>query len=155
MAGGCLWGVEEFFRHIDGIEETEAGRANGSSNSLEGPYDGYVECVKIIFNQKILNIRKLVFHLFEIIDPYSLNVQGPHKGKKYRSGIYSRSNLHLEEVKTILMERKDYSKLRIEILPLVNYIKSKEMHQKRLLKYPNESCHIAPNILYKYAKNRL
>ena len=46
LAGGCLWGVQEFIRHLPGIVRTEAGRANGSSNKLIGPYDGYAEYVK-------------------------------------------------------------------------------------------------------------
>ena len=50
LAGGCLWGVQEFFRHIPNVLATEAGRANGSSKQLNDDYDGYVECVKVEFN---------------------------------------------------------------------------------------------------------
>ncbi len=35
------------FATIPGIIHTEAGRANGRSSKLDGPYDGYAECVKI------------------------------------------------------------------------------------------------------------
>ena len=49
FAGGCLWGVQEFFRRVPGVKATEAGRANGSSHSTAGPYDGYAECVRIEF----------------------------------------------------------------------------------------------------------
>ena len=31
FAGGCLWGVQEFIRHLPGVISTEAGRANGSA----------------------------------------------------------------------------------------------------------------------------
>ncbi|ANS85703.1 Peptide-methionine (S)-S-oxide reductase [Vibrio scophthalmi] len=30
FAGGCLWGVQEFMRHLPGVISTEAGRVNGS-----------------------------------------------------------------------------------------------------------------------------
>ena len=30
LAGGCLWGVQEFVRHLPGVISTEAGRANGT-----------------------------------------------------------------------------------------------------------------------------
>ena len=33
LAGGCLWGVQEFVRHLPGVIHTEAGRANGTSQS--------------------------------------------------------------------------------------------------------------------------
>ena len=45
LAGGCLWGVQEFIRHVPGVVKTEAGRANGSCSSTSGPYDDYVEFV--------------------------------------------------------------------------------------------------------------
>ena len=51
LAGGCLWGVQEFFRYIPGVISTEAGRANGSSQSIDGAYDGYAECVRIFLIQ--------------------------------------------------------------------------------------------------------
>ncbi len=55
---------------------TEAGRANGTTSSLDGPYDGYAECVKVVYDEKNTSISELMAHLFEIIDPYSLNKQG-------------------------------------------------------------------------------
>ena len=42
LAGGCLWGVQEFVRHLPGVISTEAGRANGSTDSTKAEYDGYV-----------------------------------------------------------------------------------------------------------------
>lgn len=44
FAGGCLWGVQAFVKTLPGVVATEAGRANGAGDSLEGPYDGYAEC---------------------------------------------------------------------------------------------------------------
>lgn len=32
---------------------TEAGRANGQTNSLDGEYDGYAECVKVILMKSL------------------------------------------------------------------------------------------------------
>ena len=46
LAGGCLWGVQHFFDSVPGVVTTEAGRANGKTDSLDGPYDGYAECAE-------------------------------------------------------------------------------------------------------------
>jgi peptide methionine sulfoxide reductase MsrA len=46
FAGGCLWGVQAFMKTLPGVVKTEAGRANGTSDNLDGPYDGYAECVR-------------------------------------------------------------------------------------------------------------
>jgi peptide-methionine (S)-S-oxide reductase len=73
LAGGCLWGVQEFLRHLPGVCETEAGRANGTKRDTQGDYDGYAECVKTVFDPKLVTVEELMAYLFEIIDPYSLN----------------------------------------------------------------------------------
>lgn len=98
IAGGCLWGVQHFFDTVPGVQMTEAGRANGTTSSLDGPYDGYAECVKVVYDEKNTSISELMAHLFEIIDPYSLNKQGVDVGKKvpdravqYRSQTSGRS----------------------------------------------------------------
>ena len=50
LAGGCLWGVQAFVRTLPGVTATEAGRANGTSRTLDGEYDGYAECVRTEFD---------------------------------------------------------------------------------------------------------
>ena len=77
FAGGCLWGVQAFINTLPGVISTEAGRANGESNTLDGEYDGFSECVKTEFNPSLVSIEKLMEFFFEIIDPYSVNKQGP------------------------------------------------------------------------------
>lgn len=152
IAGGCLWGVQHFFDSLPGVQMTEAGRANGQTNSLNGEYDGYAECVKIIFDEKLVSITNLMEYLFEIIDPYSLNKQGVDVGKKYRTGIYSTSEKHLEEAKDFIHHREDRDKIVVEVLPLTNYVRSAEEHQHHLERYPEDCsyCHIPNEVLNKY-----
>lgn len=150
IAGGCLWGVEAFFKTLPGVIDTEAGRANGESPTLEGPYDGYAECVKVIYNPEIVSINDLMHYLFEIIDPYSVNKQGQDEGLKYRTGLYSTEQAHLEEARAFISSRDDASQIAIEIKLLTNYITSAPEHQDRLTKYPNDYCHIPRALLKKY-----
>ena len=152
LAGGCLWGVQEFFRYIPGILTTEAGRANGSTQLFDGDYDGYVECVRVVFDVSSLTVTQLIKHLFEIIDPYSLDQQGPDIGKKYRTGVYSRDESHLIEVKSFIESRDDREEIVLEVLPLSNYLRSNEEHQDRLKCFPNEACHLPKALLHKYRK---
>ena len=118
LAGGCLWGVQEFIRHLPGVIETEAGRANGTSQTIRGEYDGYAECVRAVFDPNQLTICRFLEYLFEIIDPYSINQQGPDIGEKYRTGIYSHSEKHLQEAKTWIESREDSDRIALEVLPL-------------------------------------
>lgn len=152
IAGGCLWGVQHFFDSLPGVQMTEAGRANGKTNSLDGEYDGYAECVKVIFDEKLVTVTNLMEYLFEIIDPYSLNKQGVDVGKKYRTGIYSTSEKHLKEAKAFINHREDRDKIVVEVLPLTNYVRSAEEHQHHLERYPEDCsyCHIPDEVLNKY-----
>jgi peptide-methionine (S)-S-oxide reductase len=150
LAGGCLWGVQEFVRHLPGVLWTEAGRANGTSYETRDAYDGYAECVKTCFDPDRVTVAELMDYFFEIIDPYSLNRQGPDVGEKYRTGVYSLNPAHLEEAGDFIARRADSAKIVVEIRPLVNYVRSDEKHQDRLSKHPGEACHIPRQVLHKH-----
>ncbi|MGL5405787.1 MAG: peptide-methionine (S)-S-oxide reductase [Propionibacteriaceae bacterium] len=151
LAGGCLWGVQAFVATLPGVTFTEAGRANGSSLTLEGPYDGYAECVRTVFDPMVVGVEQLIDYLFEIIDPYSVNRQGPDVGEKYRTGIYSRDVDHLRRAKAFLAARADADRIAIEVRPLINYVRSADEHQHRLARCPGDACHLPDSVLYKYA----
>ena len=152
LAGGCLWGVQEFFRHIPGVLSTEAGRANGNTQLLVGEYDGYAECVKLDFDENCISVTQLVKHLFEIIDPYSVDQQGPDIGEKYRTGVYTVVDSHLLEAKNFIQSREDCNKIAVEVLPLSYYVKSADEHQDRLQRFPDEVCHLPKSLLHKYRR---
>lgn len=150
FAGGCLWGVQAFIKTLPGVEFTEAGRANGTNQTLDGAYDGYAECVKTGFDPTVVTIKELMSYFFEIIDPYSLNKQGQDVGEKYRTGVYSEKPEHLEATKAFLRQRDDYERIVVEVLALTNYVRSAEEHQDRLARCPEDYCHIPQELLNKY-----
>ena len=150
FAGGCLWGVQEFMKHLPGVFTTEAGRANGLTDCTKSRYDGYAECVKVTFYPSAVNLDELIGYFFEIIDPYSVNKQGEDIGKKYRTGIYSQHTSHLKAAIEYIARHEDSDKMVVEVLPLLNYVKSDEEHQERLTRFPDDYCHIPKQILHKY-----
>ncbi len=150
LAGGCLWGVQEFLRYVPGIITTEAGRANGTSDSTDGEYDGYAECVRAQFDENTQSVSGLMPYFFEIIDPYSINHQGVDIGLKYRTGVYSRLPAHLEQARQFIEQRTDRKKIAVEVLPLTNFVASDQEHQDRLLRCPDDYCHIDRALLHKY-----
>jgi Peptide methionine sulfoxide reductase len=152
LAGGCLWGVQAFVSTLPGVVETEAGRANGASCSLDGPYDGYVECVRTRFDPVAVSVAQLVGYLFEIIDPYSVNRQGPDVGEKYRTGVYSQNPAHLAEARAFIDGRSDADRIVVEVLPLTNFICSADEHQDHLARCPDDPCHIPRELLTKYRR---
>jgi len=89
-------------------------------------------------------------YLFEIIDPYSLNKQGVDVGPKYRTGVYSLDANHLRDARDYIDSRSDRADIVVEVLPLTNYVSSDEEHQDRLLRCPDDYCHLDEALLYKY-----
>lgn len=152
FAGGCLWGVQEFMRHLPGVINTQAGRANGTTDNTKTDYDGYAECVLTEFDPDQVSVEQLMDFFFEIIDPYSLNKQGEDVGTKYRTGVYSVNPKHLKLVEQYIAARSDAEKIVVEVLPLSNYVKSDEEHQDRLTLRPDDYCHIPKNLLHKYKR---
>ena len=149
FAGGCLWGVQEFMKHLPGVITTQAGRANGASNTTQGEYDGYAECVKVTFDSSVVSLNQLFDYFFEIIDPYSINKQGEDVGPKYRTGIYSKSQNHLNIARNYINKRSDADKIAVKVEQLTNYVPSDPEHQDRLTNHPDDYCHIPLDLLYK------
>ncbi len=145
-----MWGVQEYCRHIPGVINTRAGRANGSSNSTAAPYDGYAESVRIQFDETLQTVSGLMEELFDIIDPYSINRQGIDTGRKYRTGFYSQDPEHLEQARAFINARTDRDRIAVEVLPLKNFVESDLEHQDRLQRCPDDYCHIDEQLLNKY-----
>ena len=150
LAGGCLWGVQAYLRTLPGVTATEAGRANGTGSALDGEYDGYAECGRTEFDTDAVTVGELTAYLFEIIDPYSVNRQGDDVGERYRTGVYSEDPAHLEQARAFIAARGDADRVAVEVLPLVNYVRSADEHQDRLERCPDDYCHIPADLLTKY-----
>ncbi|MDU7692864.1 MAG: peptide-methionine (S)-S-oxide reductase MsrA [Helicobacter sp.] len=149
LAGGCFWGVESFLSQIKGVTSTEVGYANGEET--DPTYQavcngsGHVECVKVTFDTDILPLDVLLNYFYQIIDPTSLNKQGNDEGIQYRTGIYYEDISLKEHITESLkaLQNEYQNKIAIENLPLKNYFKAEDYHQKYLVKNPSGYCHIS------------
>lgn len=152
LAGGCFWGVEEYFSRIPGVIETKVGYANGHT---ENPtYEevctnttGHAEAVYIKYDETKVQLEELLNKFWKIIDPTLLNRQGPDIGSQYRTGIYYIDEKDLEVInKTKEEEQKKYNDpIVTEIEPLKVFYDGEEYHQDYLKKNPGGYCHIDLN----------
>ena len=85
LAGGCFWGVEGYFKRIEGVKDTTCGYANGRTENPS--YEdvcrhdtGHAETVKVDFNDEVISLEDLLIYYFRIIDPVSVNKQGNDVG---------------------------------------------------------------------------
>ncbi len=146
FAGGCFWGVEEYFSRVDGVIKTLCGYANGRSTaSYETLKDtGHAEAVEVIYDPQTVTLAELTLHFFGIIDPFSVNRQGGDEGAQYRTGIYYADNTQrvvLAAVAAWLQEQAG-TPFAVEIMPLENFAAAENFHQEYLKKNPHGYCHV-------------
>jgi peptide-methionine (S)-S-oxide reductase len=94
IAGGCFWGVQGVFQHVDGVASAVSGYAGGAKNTAA--YDqvtsgrtGHAEAVRITYDPRKVSYGRLLQIYFSVAhDPTQLNRQGPDVGTQYRSTIF-------------------------------------------------------------------
>lgn len=160
LAGGCFWGVQGYFKQLNGVVKTSVGYANGKSDKTsyyELKKTNHTEAMHIVYNGDKISLNELLQHFFRVIDPTSLNKQGNDIGSQYRTGIYYVDEKNLDTIKDFIKnEQEFYDKpIVVEVEPLKNYVLAEEYHQDYLDKNPNGYCHIDLNLAKKpLEKNR-
>lgn len=153
FAGGCFWGVEHFFKGVDGVVATAPGYANGKLDnpSYEQVYTdstGHAETVRVSYNPDRVSLRKLVRLFFASIDPLAENRQGHDVGTRYRTGVYYADEAErpvLEAEFRALEDRLGVPPV-TELMPLKAFWPAEERHQDYLEKNPGGYCHLSLKI---------
>lgn len=149
LGGGCFWGMEAYFKRFDGVVKTEVGYANG--HTVDPTYKevctnttGHAEVLVVEYLPEKISLETLLFHLWKVIDPTSVNRQGGDIGSQYRTGIYYVDPADLDVIqKSKEDEQKKYEKpIATEVEPLKYYAPAEEYHQDYLTKNPGGYCHI-------------
>lgn len=147
LAGGCFWGVDAYFKEIEGVEKTQVGYANGLTEDTfyeNLKNSDHAEAVKVTYDDSKISLESLLEYFYYIIDPFSVNKQGADKGRQYRTGIYLEDGKTLEKVRKFLegKQKNEEEKIQVEVEKLKNFIKAEEYHQDYLKKNPNGYCHV-------------
>ena len=97
LAGGCFWGVQGVFQHVDGVTGAVSGYAGGTAKTAH--YEmvgtnktGHAEAVRVTFDPRRISYGRILQIYFSVAhDPTELNRQGPDVGTQYRSAIFPTS----------------------------------------------------------------
>jgi peptide-methionine (S)-S-oxide reductase len=97
LAGGCFWGVQGVYQHVQGVTSAVSGYAGGAKETAS--YDkvtsgrtGHAEAVRIVYDPRKVTLGQLLQIYFSVThDPTQLNRQGPDVGTQYRSAIFPTS----------------------------------------------------------------
>src|SRR5437868_10197649 len=94
LAGGCFWGVQGVFQHVDGVIAAVSGYAGGSGDTAQyettsSGTTGHAESVQITFDPHRITYGRILQIYFSVVhDPTELNRQGPDVGTQYRSAVF-------------------------------------------------------------------
>ena len=141
FGAGCFWGVEESFRKLIGVKETEVGYSGGKT--LNPTYEtvcagntNHAEVVLLKYNKSEISYEELLNHFWICHDPTTLNRQGPDIGTQYRSAIFYFDEYQKKISMSSKIETEKKLKLKIvtEITRFTDYYKAEEYHQKYIQK---------------------
>jgi peptide-methionine (S)-S-oxide reductase len=94
LAGGCFWGVQGVFQHVDGVTNAVSGYAGGELKTAHyemvgSGRTGHAESVRVTFDPRKISYGRILQIYFSVAhDPTQLNRQGPDVGTQYRSAIF-------------------------------------------------------------------
>jgi peptide-methionine (S)-S-oxide reductase len=94
FAGGCFWGVQGVFEHVQGVTRAVSGYAGGSVvnpgyEQVSSGATGHAESVSVTFDPSRVSYGKLLQIFFSVaLDPTQVDRQGPDWGTQYRSELF-------------------------------------------------------------------
>jgi peptide methionine sulfoxide reductase msrA/msrB len=151
LAGGCFWGMEDIFRKLKGVLDTDVGYTGGHTpnpvyNEVKTGMTGHAEAIRIVFEPEILSFAEILDLFFRMHDPTTLNQQGNDIGSQYRSAIFYTSESQkktAEEKKREAQASGRWSRPVVtEIVKATEFYKAEEFHQDYLEKFPyGYTCH--------------
>ncbi len=151
FAGGCFWGVEDFFRGIPGVIRTRVGYTGGRTQNptyeqVCSHRTGHAETVEVAYDPTVVGYAQLVSAFFELHDPTQLNRQGPDVGDQYRSAIYVHDAGQREVAERVRRDLDASGRFRrpivTEVTDAPTFWEAEDHHQQYFEKRGGGSCHI-------------
>jgi peptide-methionine (S)-S-oxide reductase len=153
LAGGCFWGLQGMFEHVQGVTKVVAGYSGGEKATAH--YEmvgtertGHAESVEITFDPKQVSYGQLLRLFFSVAhDPTELDRQGPDRGPSYRSEIFfaspSQERVARAYVAQLTKAKVFASPIVTKIEPLKAFYPAEDYHQDYLIHNPHQ-----PYIVY-------
>lgn len=149
FAGGCFWGIEAYFMQLKGVINTTVGYGQGITDrpayqQVCTGTTGYAEICEVTYDEKITSLQKLLEHFFRVIDPTTLNRQGPDRGTQYRTGVYYISEDDKELIINFIkkVQSQYAAPIVVEVEQVGRFFPAEDYHQRYLEKTPGGYCHI-------------
>jgi peptide-methionine (S)-S-oxide reductase len=147
LAGGCFWGVQGVFQHVEGVLKAVSGYAGGAAANakydLVGAGDtGHAEAVHIVYDPTKITYGRLLQIFFSVVhDPTQLDKQGPDHGPQYRSAVFfenAQQRQIAEQYIAQLDAAKVYPRKIVTTLEQAAFYPAEAYHQDYLVRHPTQ-----------------
>jgi peptide-methionine (S)-S-oxide reductase len=146
VAGGCFWGVQGVFQHVDGVISAVSGYDGGDKATAhyemtsEGN-TGHAESVRITFDPRKITYGRILQVYFSVAhDPTELNRQGPDEGTQYRSAIFPANDEQVRVAKAYIAQLDSAHAFAAPIVTTIEpgrtFYRAEDYHQDFLAKNP-------------------
>lgn len=94
LAGGCFWGIQGVYQHVEGVTRAVSGYAGGDKPGAHYELVGsgttaHAESVEVTFDPRQISYGRILQIFFSVAhDPIELDRQGPDTGRQYRSALF-------------------------------------------------------------------
>ena len=147
LAGGCFWGMEELFRKLPGVLDTEVGYTGGENDyPTYQNHPGHAEALKIVYDDAVISYETLLDFFFQIHNPTTRNRQGNDVGSSYRSAIFYAHEEERERAERMIARVNASGRWENTVVttlePLKTFFVAEADHQDYLQQYPDGyTCH--------------
>ena len=147
FAGGCFWGVQGVFQHVQGVKNAVSGYDGGAAStaqyeSVSDGNTGHAEAVSVTYDPSKVSYGKLLQIYFSVAhNPTEFNRQGPDSGTQYRSALFP-TNADQQKVAQAYITQLDaahaFSKPIVTKLESYNgFYPAEDYHQDFLTEHPS------------------
>ncbi len=153
LAGGCFWGVQAVFQHVEGVHQAVSGYAGGAVpnptyEQVSTGQTGYAESVQVTFDPRKISYGKILQIFFSVAhNPTELDRQGPDVGTQYRSAVFFSDNSAQRVAKSYITQLDHTAAFGRPIVTrmesLTKFYPAEAYHQNYALNHPNN-----PYIVY-------
>ena len=156
FAGGCFWGVEAVFEHVQGVISVASGYSGGSAqsahyNMVSAGGTGHAEAVQVVYDPAKVSYGQLLKVYFAVAhDPTQLNRQGPDTGTQYRSEIFATDAEQMKVAEAYIRQLTAANiyprKIVTKISNLVTFYPAEDYHQDFLRLHPRHPYIVAHDL---------
>ncbi len=147
LAGGCFWGVQGVFQHVNGVIKAVSGYAGGEKKdadyeAVSSEKTGHAKSVQITFDPRRISYGRILQIYFSVAhDPTELNRQGPDTGTSYRSTIFPTSEAQAKVAKAYIAQLDAAHVYRDKIVTTIEpgkpFYPAEDYHQDFLTRHPS------------------